>query len=79
MTMTAAEHFEKAEELLAMAETNARTPDISLAQATRAGAHLETARFLFDIETAMEGHGCPPGTAAYRTGLDVIAEKRRAD
>jgi hypothetical protein len=75
MAMTAAEHFEKAEELLEEAE--GLKIEYKAAWAARAQAHLDAARLLLDIEVSMEGHGCTPGTAAYRAGLDAIAEKRR--
>ncbi|WP_416519982.1 hypothetical protein [Streptomyces achromogenes] len=76
MPMTATEHFEKAEELLAKADEY-YTDQKGLIWATRAQAHLDAARLLLDIETALTTQGGSTGTPAWRTGLTGIAEKRR--
>ena len=76
MAMTAAEHFEKAEELLEKA-AQYNNDDKVLTWATRAHAHLAAARLLLDTEISMADSGSTPGTAAWRAGMDQIAEKRR--
>jgi hypothetical protein len=78
MTMTAAQHFEKAEELLEKATTYNNDDNVP-GWAARAQAHLDAARLLFDIEASRLAPGTSTGTAAYRSGLDTVAEKRRAN
>ncbi|MEU8469568.1 hypothetical protein AB0F30_16870 [Streptomyces sp. NPDC029006] len=76
MAMTAAEHFEKAEELLDKTANHGNAVK-GLLWAIRAQAHLNAARLLHDIETGMTTHGGGPGSPARRTGLTDIAENRR--
>lgn len=79
MGMTAAQHFEKAEELLEKASTYNNADDKCAAWAARAQAHLEAARLLHDVTASMADPSSPPGTAAYRVGLDKVAEQRRVN
>jgi hypothetical protein len=76
--MTAAQHFEKAEELLQKATDYNNDPQV-VGWAARAQAHLDAARLLFDVEASRVTTGASTGTAAYRSGLDTVAEKRRAN
>lgn len=76
MAMTAAQHFEKAEELLTDAARLGGDLEMGQAYAARAQAHLNAARLLLDLETSRNN---TPGTAAYRSGLDKIAEQRRVN
>ncbi|MFD8384343.1 hypothetical protein ACFV2X_38475 [Streptomyces sp. NPDC059679] len=76
MAMTAAEHFEKAEALLEKADNYCNDDRVPI-WLTRAHAHLAAARLLLDAEISMVDPGSPPGTAAWRSGMDQIAEKRR--
>lgn len=78
MTMTAAQHFEKAEQLLEKAETYS-DDDKCAAWAARAQAHLDAARLLFDVEKSRLAPNASVGTASWRSGLDTVAEKRRAN
>jgi hypothetical protein len=76
MTMTAAEHFEKAEQLLEDADRY--SGDERRGEwVTRAQAHFAAARLLLDIEITLNGSG--PMAPARRSGLEEIARKRRAD
>ncbi|GAA3956862.1 hypothetical protein GCM10022384_07480 [Streptomyces marokkonensis] len=72
MAMTAAEHFEKAEELL---EESVRYWDDEkgLRWGILAQAHLDAARLLFDIEQSNT-----VSDPARLTGLGRIAQERRA-
>lgn len=78
MAMTAAQHFEKAEELLARADQSSGNLDLSQALGIRAQAHLDAARLLFDVQKDSVDPGSSPGTAAWRAGLDEVADKRSA-
>ena len=72
MTMTAAEHFEKAEYLLEKADEEWGN-DKALTLATRAQAHLDAARLLFEVEhlpdDAHERLGGDAGQAPHRDAL----------
>jgi hypothetical protein len=79
MAMTAAEHFQEAEQLLTKAAAHPTDHQGGLAWAARAQAHLDAARLLFDVEASRVTPASSTGTAAYRSGLDTVAEKRRAN
>ncbi|MFJ8657473.1 hypothetical protein ACIRNU_34685 [Streptomyces rochei] len=72
MTMTAAEHFEKAEYLLDKADEY-WADEKALGLATRAQAHLDAARLLLDIEQSNT-----VSDPARVTGLGRVAQERRA-
>ncbi|MEW2187786.1 hypothetical protein AB0900_31345 [Streptomyces cellulosae] len=71
MAMTAAEHFEKAEELLETADEYWDS-EKGLRWGTLAQAHLDAARLLLDIEQNTVSD------PARNTGLGRIAQERRS-
>jgi hypothetical protein len=73
MTMTAAEHFEKAEQLLEDTVNYPSDEGVTVWTA-RARAHLDAARLLLHTEELMTSDLRAPR----RTGMEQIAEKRRA-
>ncbi|MGW7001385.1 hypothetical protein ACWGCW_00810 [Streptomyces sp. NPDC054933] len=73
--LTAAEHFAKAEELLADMESYRNRTESVASDSARAQAHIAAARFLLDLHIARNTTAGNTGVSA--AGLNGLAHEKR--